>query len=732
MSYQPLIFPNGNILYCGGIDINGQYFTGISGATGMFGPTGSTGMTGPRGAIGYTGYTGCTGPTGKIGPTGSTGCTGQIGRTGPTGPIGLAGIDGVTGSIGPTGPTGLAGIDGVTGSTGSTGSTGLAGTNGVTGSTGDTGPSGQGLTGDTGPIGPIGPTGLIGNTGDTGPPGSALFDQSLNTTNNVSFNKLEVTNGEISTSCTTGSLLADGGIGVFKGITIGGYLIDKTTRMVLPLSTDSTATYSYGFSNESGRFGDISFYGNKLIAGTGPNGSISYINWHAIDNCPFGSNFSFKFMYIPNYNGTPINQMGLVMAYTNGNNNNYVQVFHNNSSGQIALYLSDYTGSAINLYSVSSFNPILGTEYEIEVDLTSTNAYVFIDGISIISSPISIVRTITVDVLQIGSNQAHDWNTNGSFSNLICFSKCQHTTGYVPGYSVTISSNSTSYNTGAVVVSGGFGLEGDLNSNGIINTIANIASTSTSTGSIVITGGFGLSGAINAGGIIKTVSGTNSTSTSTGSMIVGGGLGVSNNSYLNYANVGGNLDLTGILATSNTTDSTSSTTGSVTIAGGLGVSQHLNIGNTDASTSTSTGAIRCPGGLGIGGLSFFNSGISFGNQTLSTYIEDIHSSYFTGFKTMTLSLTIKKIGKYVNLYVPAVSVTSDDTNYLVMTTPLISDYRPIGQISTIIYGHSTTNVIAVCSLGTNGSMNFVISPGSQWPISTTCGWDGFSISYSTA
>ncbi|WP_302481036.1 BclA C-terminal domain-containing protein [Bacillus amyloliquefaciens] len=140
--------------------------TGITGATGGTGPTGSTGATGGTGPTGFTGATGVSGPTGFTGATGGTGPTGSTGATGETGPTGF------TGATGGTGPTGFTGATGGTGPTGSTGATGGTGPTGSTGATGDTGPTGS--TGATGVTGPTGSTGAIGETGPTGSAGTSL------------------------------------------------------------------------------------------------------------------------------------------------------------------------------------------------------------------------------------------------------------------------------------------------------------------------------------------------------------------------------------------------------------------------------------------------------------------------------------------------------------------------------------------------------------------------------
>ncbi|MFA1780687.1 collagen-like protein [Bacillus velezensis] len=150
--------------------------TGITGATGGTGPTGSTGATGGTGPTGFTGATGVSGPTGFTGATGGTGPTGSTGATGETGPTGF------TGATGGTGPTGFTGATGGTGPTGSTGATGGTGPTGSTGATGGTGPTGStGATGDTGPTGSTGATGVTGPTGSTGTSLTATSGYASNT-----------------------------------------------------------------------------------------------------------------------------------------------------------------------------------------------------------------------------------------------------------------------------------------------------------------------------------------------------------------------------------------------------------------------------------------------------------------------------------------------------------------------------------------------------------------------
>lgn len=108
--------------------------------------------------------------------------------------------------------------------------------------------------------------------------------------------------------------------------------------------------------------------------------------------------------------------------------------------------------------------------------------------------------------------------------------------------------SSTSSVTGALVVSGGLGVSGQIyNSNILVNSgnvVANSGTTSssTTTGALVVDGGMGVSGAAYIGGQVNATNTTASSSTSTGALVVAGGIGVAKDSYF-----GANLTIVGNL-----------------------------------------------------------------------------------------------------------------------------------------------------------------------------------------
>ena len=155
------------------------------------------------------------------------------------------------------------------------------------------------------------------------------------------------------------------------------------------------------------------------------------------------------------------------------------------------------------------------------------------------------------------------------------------------------------------------------NFKGIFN--GSIASTSTATGTIVVTGGIGVSGAVNSGsvstgalaasGAVTMTQGTASTSTGTGTLVVTGGVGVSG--AVNSGSVGtGALAASGAVTMTAGTASTSTGTGTLVVTGGVGVSGTIrstqsnagNIqiaGNTMSSTDTNGDIVFSPNGTGL-------------------------------------------------------------------------------------------------------------------------------------
>lgn len=121
------------------------------------------------------------------------------------------------------------------------------------------------------------------------------------------------------------------------------------------------------------------------------------------------------------------------------------------------------------------------------------------------------------------------------------------------------------------------------------NFQATTSSTSSVTGAVVITGGLGVGGKINSAnninssGVLTVTNNTDSSSTGTGGIVISGGLGVARSAYIGAGlNVTGSISGAGFTASgpSTFTDSTSSTgfsSGAVLVTGGVGIAGNLNV-----------------------------------------------------------------------------------------------------------------------------------------------------------
>ena len=100
-----------------------------------------------------------------------------------------------------------------------------------------------------------------------------------------------------------------------------------------------------------------------------------------------------------------------------------------------------------------------------------------------------------------------------------------------------------------------------------LNVLSTIDSTSTNTGAVVIAGGLGIGQDTFIGGFLDVGSTINSINISTGSLVVSGGLAVNNNIW-----IGGNFHALSNIQT------TGPTVGTLQIVGGAGITQSLALG----------------------------------------------------------------------------------------------------------------------------------------------------------
>ena len=125
------------------------------------------------------------------------------------------------------------------------------------------------------------------------------------------------------------------------------------------------------------------------------------------------------------------------------------------------------------------------------------------------------------------------------------------------------------------------------------------ASTSSTTGGVVITGGLGVGGRINTAGIITTTNITDSAGSASGALVVSGGLGVGLNTQIGQglyvggaATIGTTLGVGGITSITNNTVSAGISSGALVVTGGVGIGGALNVGgNVILSNVTVSGTL---------------------------------------------------------------------------------------------------------------------------------------------
>ena len=153
------------------------------------------------------------------------------------------------------------------------------------------------------------------------------------------------------------------------------------------------------------------------------------------------------------------------------------------------------------------------------------------------------------------------------------------------GTSVVINgtAKANSKDTGALVVKGGVGIDGDIHLSGAVYSPKGVIVTS---GGATITGDTAMEKLSVSGGT-SISNNEGSTSTDSGALVVSGGVGIGEN-----LNVGGALNLTGAFTVdeavtikgettiSATTDSSTTTTGALRVSGGVGIAKQLRVGGT--------------------------------------------------------------------------------------------------------------------------------------------------------
>ena len=202
-------------------------------------------------------------------------------------------------------------------------------------------------------------------------------------------------------------------------------------------------------------------------------------------------------------------------------------------------------------------------------------------------------------------------------------------------FTVSPSTASTSSDTGALVVSGGVGVGGNLSVGGSFSLTNIDEATSTTTGAFSVGGGIGAVKNIVAGGAVFANSIAVASNLSSGAFQVQGGAMVKGNLYIGGQSADGPTK-TGlyVLATSTSTDTA---TGALVVKGGAGIS-----GNVYLSDAASANGVTISSTLNVSGTGQTNSNAQVRSSTAALRVQG--GSLFEGNMVIGVGSASSQIG----------------------------------------------------------------------------------------
>jgi hypothetical protein len=383
-------------------------------------------------------------------------------------------------------------------------------------------------------------------------------------------NTVRFTNTTASTSTTTGALVVTGGVGIGGSLFVGGNL-NITGTLSATIGHSSLTGLTTGddhtqYTLLSGRSG-----GQVIIGGTGASNSLTLRSTSnatkgsiLIDEVTASTSTTTGALVVSGgvgiggslYAGNIYSNGVLVgsggSSYTAGTNisivGTIISVVSNPSfSGNVAinsgtgststttgaLVVSGGIGASGNIYALNIFdngNRVITTA---GTNLTKTNETIsvvsnpsFSGNVSINSGTASTSTTTGALVVSGGIGASGNIYAGNIYSNGVLLGSGTYTAGTnisIVGTTISVVSNPSF--SGNVSINSG------------------TASTSTTTGALVVSGGIGINGAIYNSGIINTTNTTGTTSTTTGALVVAGGIGVGEgitvNNFIDLDAVGG-------------------------------------------------------------------------------------------------------------------------------------------------------------------------------------------------
>ena len=224
-----------------------------------------------------------------------------------------------------------------------------------------------------------------------------------------------------------------------KGLIIRGAFdlsaLSPDTKFYADYASDADARYAAG-SPTATLFGGATVSDGKLHC----TGTPSAAYYSGINNADFAQVGTIRMLITPNYSGTPSSLQCLWIVRKNialGETPSELALLHQNGTGYLYLYAQD-SGGVARLTSVDMptvWNPVSGTEYEIEVnyDFTAGATRIFIDGVQHIPTLTTTFTRSAGDLLYLvlGSySGGNNFPANCSYDDVALFNTVQHTAAF--------------------------------------------------------------------------------------------------------------------------------------------------------------------------------------------------------------------------------------------------------------------------------------------------------------
>jgi len=268
--------------------------------------------------------------------------------------------------------------------------------------------------------------------------------------------RLKVTNQVSAIDTASGALQVVGGVGISDNMVVGGPVAFVDSSSSGDTTTGAlTVNGGVGVAENLNVGGDLNVAGDFTVAGQFTTTGADSL---AVND---------PFIFLANANPGDNLDTGFISSYNDGSDQRYTGIFRDITDGNYKLFdnLLTQPSTVVDTANVSyrAANLVVG-------NIIATNLFGTVQG----------ATTIT---------------TVGNLSSLsVAGTSSLYNITYI--YSTQAASSTT---TGALQVSGGVGISGNVFTGGIVDISSTAASTSTSTGALIVDGGAGIAGNLNVG-----------------------------------------------------------------------------------------------------------------------------------------------------------------------------------------------------------------------------------------